>query len=688
MEINPTGYYGLDKGLVFIEHGQVQPWPGLVRVEESSNESNTTSIHYRGKRVGMMTESKPGNLRVYTLSYPEHMAEATGMVKGNKPVRMFKPTAKNMAFVHRTQVTDESHVFHIYPNVVPTYLGSTKNTNTDKPTLEEHTWLLEPAGYIFGDQENGYFDTHYVRADATPELRKLMWKDDLQFSELVDYISKSYEGIDRTPFGPGNNVARLGWTSTPKPVSPPPDPQPEPEPEPEPGEANPVTIVGSVGENVTTDAFTPTIPNATTGDTIIIAANTKAVGGSTLTAPAGFTTLVDGYWKGTQRSWVLAGPWSDDLAITADQPLEFGYAAVAVRGATSVTTGTVKDRETEPAESTTVTAPAVEHGTNDLAIGIAFERTSATETPEQVTVNDGWTIEHYTAQGTNYQTTLIGVGGTGDMVATYPNPQNLNGAGVQVVAHAAPAPADTPVDTFLANRPFYVAHRLGGTEFPEMTVTGMQASIDAGFQAYEYSVFRSRDGVYVGSHDWTTNRTSGVRHEIWDTDWATIRGLNQATGRFTRLEEIVEMMPKGTVLFLDHKATSSKAQGNADEQRSERELFDLVERLFPDATKQVVFKMFHDSTMDVRARERGYLTNVMLYRGELAGADLTRWDVLGMEWNAPDEYWAPLRATGKPTIAHIIDANTGQRDTAIERGTQGFMSSLPTLVSPKTHPAP
>ena len=688
MEINPTGFYGLDKGLVFIEHGQVQPWPGLVRVEEASNESNTTAIHYRGKRVGMMSESKPGNLRVYTLSYPEHMAEATGMVKGNKPVRMFKPTAKNMAFVHRTQVTDESHVFHIYPNVVPTYLGSTKNTNADKPALEEHTWLLEPAGYIFGDQENGYFDTHYVRADATPELRKLMWKDDLQFSELVEYISKSYEGIDRTPFGPGNNVARLGWPSKPKPVSPPPAPQPEPEPEPEPGEANPVTIVGSVGENVTTDAFTPTIPNATTGDTIIIAANTKGVSGSTLTAPAGFTTLVDGYWKGTQRSWVFSGPWSDDLTITADQPLEFGYAAVAVRGATSVTTGTVKDRETEPAESTTVTAPAVEHGTNDLAIGIAFERTSATETPEQVTVNEGWTIEHYTAQGTNYQTTLIGVGGTGDMVVTYPNPQNLNGVGVQVVAHASPAPGGTPVDTLLNNRPFYVAHRLGGAEYPEHTMQGMNSAIDAGFTAFEFSTYRTRDGVFIGSHDWTTERTTGQRHEIWDTDWSTIQTLDQQAGPIIRLEDAVAAMPEGSVLVLDHKTTSASSTYNEGDRRSESELFDLLDTLFEKPTERVIWKLFAGADSDQRAAERGYKTMCMLYPNEVAGADLTRWDVLGMEWNAPDEYWAPLLATGKPTIAHIIDQNTGQRDTAIEHGTQGFMSSLPTLVSPKTHPAP
>jgi hypothetical protein len=160
------------------------------------------------------------------------------------------------------------------------------------------------------------------------------------------------------------------------------------------------------------------------------------VSGPTITAPAGFTTLVDGYWKGTQRSWVFSGPWSEDLTITTDQPLEFAYAAVAVRGARYVTTGMVKDREMEPTESTTVTAPAVAHGTNDLVIGIAFERTTSDETPGQVTVNAGWTIEHYTAQGMNIQTVLIGVGGTGDMVVTYPNAQATNGVGVQVVAYA------------------------------------------------------------------------------------------------------------------------------------------------------------------------------------------------------------------------------------------------------------
>lgn len=406
------------------------------------------------------------------------------------------------------------------------------------------------------------------------------------------------------------------------------------------------------------------------------------MGGSTVTAPAGFTTLVDGYWKGTQRSWVFSGPWSGDLTVTADQPLEFGYAAVALRGAASVTAGMVKDRETEPVESTTVTAPAVEHGTNDIAIGIAFERTSAVENPEQVTVNDGWTIEHYTAQGTNFQTTLIGVGGTGDMVATYPNAQATNGFGVQVVAHAAPAPSGTAIDSFLAARPFYTAHRLGGTEYPEHTIQGMNAAINAGFTAFEFSTYQTRDGVFIGSHDWTTERTTGQYHEIWDTDWSTIQTLDQQAGPIIRLEDAVAAMPEDSVLVLDHKATSNRAgTPPAGDLASETALFDLLETLFDNPTERVIWKVFVNASSAERARARGYQVMCMLYPSEVPSADFTRWDILGMEYNAPQEIWDTLLATGKPTIAHVI-VNSTQAATGLSRGAHGLMSSVPSVVAP------
>ena len=252
-----------------------------------------------------------------------------------------------------------------------------------------------------------------------------------------------------------------------------------------------------------------------------------------------------------------------------------------------------------------------------------------------------------------------------------------------IAGGAAPAPGGAPVDTFLANRPFYVAHRLGGTEYPEHTMQGMNAAIGAGFTAFEFSTYQTRDGVFIGSHDWTTNRTTGQYHEIWDTDWSTIQTLDQQAGPIIRLEDAVAAMPKNSVLVLDHKATSGSSTYHEGNRRSESELFDLLDTLFDNPTERVLWKLFADSDSDARARERGYKAMCMLYRSEVAGADLNRWDILGMEYNAPQEIWDTLLSTGKPTIAHII-VNSGQAVTGLSRGAHGLMSSVPGTVAPIT----
>ena len=171
------------------------------------------------------------------------------------------------------------------------------------------------------------------------------------------------------------------------------------------------------------------------GDRVIIAVNTKAVSGSAITFPSGFTTLIEPYYIGTMR-WVLAaGPWAAALAVTTSTNLEMGFAAVCVRGGGTPVAGQVKKRQAEPVETLTCTAPDVP-GTKGLAIGFAFERTSAAETADQVTVSSGWERLDYAAQdGSNYQTVLVArrTAASGDLVVTYPHPQGSNGAGVQVV---------------------------------------------------------------------------------------------------------------------------------------------------------------------------------------------------------------------------------------------------------------
>ena len=73
-----------------------------------------------------------------------------------------------------------------------------------------------------------------------------------------------------------------------------------------------------------------------------------------------------------------------------------------------------------------------------LALGFTFERTSAGETSDQVTVSEGWEKLEFAAQdGLNYQTVTLAkrtAGSPADLVVTYPNVQGSNGIGVQVVA--------------------------------------------------------------------------------------------------------------------------------------------------------------------------------------------------------------------------------------------------------------
>lgn len=252
---------------------------------------------------------------------------------------------------------------------------------------------------------------------------------------------------------------------------------------------------------------------------------------------------------------------------------------------------------------------------------------------------------------------------------------------VDVAGYKESTVAPSVIDQFLSADRFFVAHRLGGGEFPEHTTAGLEASIAAGFKAFEFSTYRSSDGVYVGSHDWTTERTTGVRHEIWNTDWATLSQLQQQAGPLIRLQDAVAAMPADGILVLDHKTTSASASSNQGDLASESDLFNLLDELFDKPQERVIWKVFSNGASAERARAKGYKVMCMLYENELPTAKYDRWDVLGLEYNASKAAWDTINGTGKPTIAHII-YNQGQADTAWANGARGVMSSVPTVVRP------
>jgi glycerophosphoryl diester phosphodiesterase len=226
-----------------------------------------------------------------------------------------------------------------------------------------------------------------------------------------------------------------------------------------------------------------------------------------------------------------------------------------------------------------------------------------------------------------------------------------------------------------------VAHRLGGTEYPEFTQKGLTESLKAGFKALELSVRQCATGEFVLIHDWVTTRTvPGTAYQIWNTPWSVLSGLQQASGGFMRLTDVVNKVGSDIVLAIDHKVTSSKPVGSQGDMESEQALFDYLDTI-PNAKDRVLIKQFVNGGVAGRAKAKGYKSMCMMYPNEVAGADLSLFDVLGMEWNAEQGVWDTLKATGKPLIAHIITTRQ-QADTALARGATGLMASVPSVVHP------
>ena len=256
------------------------------------------------------------------------------------------------------------------------------------------------------------------------------------------------------------------------------------------------------------------------------------------------------------------------------------------------------------------------------------------------------------------------------------------------LSRRAPSTPVTPagedsVARFLAARPFYVSHRMGGTEYPEFTQAGLDASLRAGFKALEISVRRCASGEFVAIHDWKTTRTvPGTDYQIWNTPWSTLRTLRQASGPFMRLTDIVDKIPDDMILAVDHKTTSAEDQRNPGDLASEEALLEYLDTAFGGhPERRVLWKVFARGTSAARAKARGYRTMAMLYPSEVATSDLSQWDVIGMEWSAGPDVWNRVNAAGRPTIAHII-TNESQARQALAKGATGLMASWPSIVHP------
>jgi glycerophosphoryl diester phosphodiesterase len=242
--------------------------------------------------------------------------------------------------------------------------------------------------------------------------------------------------------------------------------------------------------------------------------------------------------------------------------------------------------------------------------------------------------------------------------------------------------------SLFSQQPFYVAHRGGGGNWPEMTGYAYEQSAKIpGLQAMEISACLTADGVLVCSHDEDTERLTGKDYEIGKETWATLSRLqvsaeetnrpSQPSQALTRFDEVAERYMGTHVLFVEPKLTAAVQP--------------LMSRMIGLGRPEgVVWKQPVNSTTFPAARQLGFATwgYVLDEPGHLgdnlrrfaASPDIT---LIGASRRESDRFITGVveeaHANGKPAISWEV-RSVADRRRLLGLGVDGLMTSNVTEV--------
>ena len=209
----------------------------------------------------------------------------------------------------------------------------------------------------------------------------------------------------------------------------------------------------------------------------------------------------------------------------------------------------------------------------------------------------------------------------------------------------------------------------------EHTMAAYTRAVECGVDALEISCHRTSDGVWLASHDSTLARLGGPSTPIRDTTWAQVQAA--FAGR-------PEALP---VTLKDYLAAYGATHVTIFDPKMEMARSDEYLALLKDYKDRVVVKAFADASwLFAKVKQAGWATWGYAYarnRGQNWYPDFvqgTNLDFLSMEWDASDDVWSPLVATGKPVIAHI-PASVAQAAEGTRKGAAGCITSRADLVA-------
>ena len=232
------------------------------------------------------------------------------------------------------------------------------------------------------------------------------------------------------------------------------------------------------------------------------------------------------------------------------------------------------------------------------------------------------------------------------------------------------------VGSMLGSDPFYIAHRGGSADFPEMSLWAYTQSAAWGAPALELSLNKTSDGVLFGLHDATLDRTStaaaGKNLDPRTLTWAEIQAgftIDQYGRRepYERAEAILDVYAGSHLFFIDPKYLGS-----------DEDLTDVFAMLksFPSWERMVIKFSYDAQSVAMRSRAAGFRTWGYYYDADADHVSETAdwWDILGMNYSATARSWGLVKAPGKPVIGHIVPTAAAAQ-TALSMGADGLMVS-------------
>ena len=245
-----------------------------------------------------------------------------------------------------------------------------------------------------------------------------------------------------------------------------------------------------------------------------------------------------------------------------------------------------------------------------------------------------------------------------------------------------PPSAGKLVPDLLNTKPFYVAHRGGGADWPEMSMEAYRQSVAHGANALEISLARSSDGVWFGLHDATLDRTSATTGFVAAQHlWAEISGYritprgSRAPGQgpqpYLRFEDLVAAYADTHTIFVDPKVVDA---------RYYPELLRIMASV-PRPADSFIAKSFCTGMAWARAahaqglRTWGYYYGGGIDAGTTSPADTQAgWDLLGLDVGASATAWSRIRSFRKQVVAHVVADHTSALQ-AVANGAVGLMVS-------------